>query len=70
MKFQFAIRTRSGQRVDGIGIIENDREAAEHKLRQMYRHCDVLRCDVMQKQAGDKQWRAVSLEEMLSVAEK
>jgi hypothetical protein len=69
LRFQFAIRTRSGQKVDNIGIIDKDRQAAEYKLRQMYRQCDILRCDVMQKQAGAKHWQAASLEEVLSVAE-
>ena len=58
LKFQFNIRTRGGQKVDHISIIEVNREAAEQKLRQMYRHCDILQCDVMQKEAGEKRWHA------------
>jgi hypothetical protein len=70
LKFQFGIRTRSGQKVDHVAIIEADRDAAEQKLRQMYRHCDILKCEVMQKQAGEKYWHATSHEESLSVAAK
>jgi hypothetical protein len=70
LRFQFGIRTRGGQKVDGIAIIENDRDAAEYKLRQMYRHCDIVSCEVMQKQLGDKRWQAASLEDALSVAVK
>lgn len=58
LRFQFGIRTRSGQKVDSISIIEANREAAEQKLRQMYRHCDILQCEVMQKEAGEKRWHA------------
>jgi hypothetical protein len=65
LKFQFGIRTRSGQKVDSVSIIETDRQAAEQKLRQMYRQCDILRCAVMQKDSGDKQWHMSSLEAVL-----
>lgn len=66
LKFQFNIRTRGGQKVDHIAIIESSRESAEQKLRQMYRQCSVLRCDVMEKQDGEKHWHtAASFDETL-----
>lgn len=43
-KFEFAIRTRGGQRVDRIVIQARDRESAEGRLRQMYLHCEILEC--------------------------
>ncbi|MEJ5210621.1 MAG: hypothetical protein WHV61_04215 [Burkholderiales bacterium] len=43
-KFEFAIRTRGGQRVDRIVIQARDRESAERRLRQMYLHCEILEC--------------------------
>lgn len=44
IKYEFAIRTRNGQRVDRIAIQAGDREAAERRLRQMYLHCEILDC--------------------------
>ncbi|MEO1766889.1 hypothetical protein [Thiobacter aerophilum] len=43
-KFEFAIRTRAGQRVDRIVIQAQDRETAKRRLRQMYHHCEILEC--------------------------
>jgi hypothetical protein len=44
VKFDFSIRTRNAQKIDGIVIMGRDQEDAERKLRQMYRHCEVLLC--------------------------
>lgn len=44
-KFVFSIRTRSGQFIERIAIAGKDRADAERKLNQMYRHCEVIRCD-------------------------
>ena len=44
IRFEFSVRTRGGQRVDRIVIQAQDREAAERRLRQMYRHCEILDC--------------------------
>jgi hypothetical protein len=46
LKYDFSVKTREGQKLDSIVIAGKDREDAERKLRQMYRHCDILRCDV------------------------
>ncbi|RJG04724.1 hypothetical protein D3870_00655 [Noviherbaspirillum cavernae] len=70
LKFHFSIRTRSGQKIDTIAIIETDRDAAEHKLRQMYRQCAILHCEVWQKLAGEKQWQVAPTEDALTAAAK
>ncbi len=46
LKFNFSVKTREGQKIESIVIGGMDREDAERKLRQMYRHCEVLRCDI------------------------
>ncbi len=46
LKYDFSVKTREGQRLESIVIGGKDREDAERKLRQMYRHCEVLRCDI------------------------
>lgn len=46
LKYDFSVKTREGQKLESIVIAGKDREDAERKLRQMYRHCDILRCDV------------------------
>jgi hypothetical protein len=43
-KYEFNLRTRTGQRVEKITIQAVDRETAEKRLRQMYMQCDVLDC--------------------------
>lgn len=46
LKFQFSILTQNRLKIDSIAIMGRDREDAERKLRQMYRYCEVLQCDV------------------------
>lgn len=43
-KFGFRIRTRHGLVVENLTIQARDEIDAERKLRQMYRHCEVLHC--------------------------
>lgn len=43
-RFGFNIRTRSGQRVDNICIMAANQSDAERRLRQMYRHCEIVTC--------------------------
>lgn len=43
-KFAFAIKTRDGQMVENVTIAGRDQADAERKLRQMYLHCQVIRC--------------------------
>lgn len=48
-KFEFSIRTRSGQFIERIVIAGKDRDNAEQKLNQMYRYCEIVRCQPRQK---------------------
>ncbi len=68
LKYDFSVQTRSGQKIESIVIAGRDQEDAERKLRQMYRHCDVLRCAV--KQGDGRLWRAASIEEILTLTPK
>jgi hypothetical protein len=68
VKFDFSIQTRDGPKVDRIFIMGEDRPAAERKLRQMYRQCTILHCEV--KLDGDKQRPASSMEDILSLISK
>lgn len=52
LKYDFSIQTRDGQKVNSIVIAGTDQEHAERKLRQMYRQCEVLRCDI--RKAGER----------------
>ena len=73
LKYGFSIRTRSGQKIDGIAIMGRDQADAERKLFQMYRHCDVLRCDILGtegRQPGDRSRNAASMEELLTLISK
>lgn len=43
-KFNFSIRTRDGLPIERLTISGKDREEAERKLKQMYRHCEIINC--------------------------
>lgn len=68
LKFECSIRTRNGQKIDNLLIGGRDREAVEHKLNQMYRYCEILRCEI--KQGDARSSEAVSVEEILSLISK
>jgi hypothetical protein len=40
-KFDFAVTTRDGQKVESVQIFGKDLPDAERKLRQMYLNCQV-----------------------------
>ena len=46
-KFGFRIQTRSGMTVENLIIQGADQAQAETKLRQMYHHCNILECKVV-----------------------
>jgi len=48
IKFGFRIRTRHGLVVEHLMIHGRDEADAERKLRQIYQHCEILECSVMQ----------------------
>lgn len=43
-KYGFRIRTRTGMVVESLQVHARDRAEAEHKIAQIYRHCEVLEC--------------------------
>lgn len=49
IKFGFRIRTRNGLAVDNLVIQGRDRAEAERKLKQMYHHCEILECSVIEE---------------------
>lgn len=64
-KFDFSIQTRSGQHIVSVLIAGRDQEDAERKLRQMYRQCTVLQCNI--RYTEDRLIHAASVEEILSL---
>ena len=46
-KFGFRIQTRSGMTVENLVIHGADQAQAEDKLKQMYHHCTILECKVV-----------------------
>ena len=46
-KYGFRIQTRSGTTVENLIIHGTDQQQAEDKLRQMYHHCTVMECKVV-----------------------
>ena len=68
LKFEFAIATRTGQKVEGITIAGRDQADAERKLVQMYRHCTIHNCTV--RHPEEKAWQATSMEDILTLISK
>ena len=68
VRFDFSIRTRDGQRIESLVIGGLDQQDAERKLNQMYRYCEILRCE--SKDGGIKQSDSTSVEDILSLISK
>jgi hypothetical protein len=68
LKFDFSVQTRSGQKIDSIVVAGRDQADAERKLFQMYRDCQVLRCEV--RHPDEKAWQATSVEDILTIISK
>jgi hypothetical protein len=68
LKYDFSVRTRGGQKIASIVIMGRDQADAERKLYQMYRHCEILRCDLWQP--GEKVRQTASMEDLLTLISK
>ena len=68
LKYDFAIRTRDGQRLESLVIGGIAQQDAERKLNQMYRYCEILRCE--SKESGIRQSDSTSVEDILSLISK
>ena len=68
LKFDFSVKTRDGQKVESILIAGKDQPDAERKLRQMYRNCTVMRCEM--RQSEEKIGQALFVEDVLSLISK
>lgn len=68
-KYAFSIRTRTGQFIERIVIAGRDRQDAERKLNQMYRHCEVVSCNNAPpaRHSAARQERALAFEDTLSL---
>jgi len=64
-KYQFSIQTRQGLRVECIRILGKDQADAEHKLRQMYRHCEIVQHGVIETEKPIPQ--SADIEDMLTL---
>ncbi len=53
-KFYFSIKTRDGLPIARLMISARDQEEAERKLKQMYRHCEILSCECNHHPADNK----------------
>lgn len=67
-KFDFSVKTRNGSKIVSVVIAAPDQAEAERRLRQMYRDCEILSCEV--KQTEDKVRPSASLEDILSLISK
>ena len=68
LKFDFSLKTRDGQKVESILIAGRDQPDAERKLLQMYRNCEVTRCDV--RKTEDKSGQSMFVEDLLTLIAK
>jgi hypothetical protein len=67
-KFDFSVKTRDGSKIVSVVIAAADQADAERRLRQMYRDCEVLSCEI--KQTEDKIRPSATLEDILSLISK
>lgn len=67
-KFDFSLRTRDGQKVEHILIAGKDQQDAERKLNQMYRNCEVMRCE--SRFTAEKRSPALYVEDILNLITK
>ena len=65
LKFDFSVKTRSGQKVENIQIYGKDLPDAERKLRQMYQHCEITSCKMVDTDRTTGQ--SVDIEDLLSL---
>lgn len=68
LKYDFSVQTRGGSKIVSVVIAGKDQADAERKLRQMYRDCQILSCEI--RHVEEKQWQATSLEDILSIISK
>lgn len=68
LKFDFSVKTRDGQKVESIQIQGKDLADAERKLRQMYRHCEVTQCKIIDH--DKKFFQSMDIEDVLSLITK
>jgi len=64
-KFDFSVKTRDGQKVESIMIQGRDLPDAERKLLQMYLHCEILSCKVIN--VDNKLSQSSDIEDVLSL---
>ena len=64
-KFDFALITRDGQKVESVQIYGQDLQDAERKLHQMYHHCQVTRCGTISNEKEITQ--SADIEDVLSL---
>ena len=68
LKYVFSLKTRDGQTVEHISIAARDQAEAEHKLRQMYHHCEIVRCEELQPEI--RQGETMSFEDIMTLISK
>lgn len=67
IKFGFRIRTRGGMIVENLLVQARNHDEAETRIRQIYRHCEILECNTL---APDARGEGVDLEGMISLISK
>lgn len=67
-KFEFCIRTHSGQLIERLCIGGRDRADAERKLMQMYRYCEIVSCNTTSNRKPASRPAAAQADELASAA--
>ena len=70
MKFDFSILTKDRQPIESIVISAMDQNEAEKKLKQMYRYCEIVRCNTKEDSIGGKTSQTMSVEDILTLISK
>ncbi|MDD5300450.1 MAG: hypothetical protein PHD65_08150 [Gallionella sp.] len=64
-KFDFAVTTRDGQKVESVQIFGKDLPDAERKLRQMYLNCQITQSRAVNSEKELSQ--SADIEDVLSL---
>jgi hypothetical protein len=59
LKYVYKIRSRNGVVVNNLQIYGRTEEEAREKLMQMYRHCEILACNMVPEHYANSYYEEV-----------
>lgn len=66
-KYIFKIRTRNGVLVEHLSVYGKDEDDARAKVAQIYKHCEVLECELQVPSVLGRAGRPLNYEEVVDL---